>query len=496
MQQYKAVKNGVKHQNGTADSHLYRKVAGQIQEAIERGALQAGQKVPSVRRLSAQQSVSVSTVLQAYGVLEDTGWIEARPQSGYYVRHRLTPAARENPAPPEPAASQPSLDATSVNICDLAAQVMKAGGKPGLLNLSVALPGAELLPMRQLNQAMMSLMRRFPHISATYDVPPGCEALRIALARRSLEMGCQLTPDDILITSGATEALNLCLRAVTKPGDTIALESPTYYGVLQIIESLGLKALELPTHPRDGLSVSALEYALDSQPIQACFVMPCLNNPLGSSMPEASKQRMVELLAERGVPLIEDDSYGDLFFGPQRPRAAKSYDRTGNVLLCSSFSKTLAPGYRVGWVAPGRYAHDVEHFKLIGSVATTSLEPLTIAEFLSTGGYDRYLRRARRQYADQLTAMTQAIACYFPSGTCVTRPQGGFLLWVEIPPTGPGIQQSLDLFTAATREGVGLAPGPLFTARGKYGNCIRLNCSLPWSSEVEKAVQILGRLAS
>ncbi len=464
---------------------LYQEVARGIAQAIDGGALQPGQKVPSVRRLSAQKEVSVSTVLQAYRALENDGYIEARPQSGYFVRRRA-------PAPPEPEAPRESCaGATDISTGALVAQVLRSTGDPHLLNLSVAVPGRELLPTRAIERAMSLALRCHAGHSASYDMPPGCEALRVEIARRSMESGCALAPDDILLTSGATEAMNLCLRAVAGPGDTIALESPTYFGSLQVLESLGLRALELPTHPREGLSLEALEHALEHHAIAACLLMPTLSNPLGSTMPDARKKQLVEMLWARQIPLIEDDTYGDLSFAPARSRTAKSFDTSGNVLLCSSFSKTLGPGLRVGWVAAGRFRQDVEWLKMTSSMATASLPPLAVAEFLRGGGYDHYLRRTRRLYAAQLSSLAAAVARHFPDGTRLTRPNGGFLLWAELPER----VDTLALFFEALGQGISIAPGRLFSARDKYGHCLRLSAGLVWNDAIERAVQTLGRLA-
>ena len=468
------------------DEHLYQEIARGLTQAIECGALGIGQKVPSVRHMAAQKGVSVSTVLQAYRTLEDGGWVEARPQSGYFVRHRA-------PAPPEPEAPpcDPLAGATEIDLCALMQKVLRATSDPNLLNLSVAVPSPHLLPTRAIERAMAAVLRHQPGSSGHYDLPPGCSPLRAEIARRSVAMGAALAPDDILLTSGATEAMNLCLRAVTAPGDTVIIESPAYFGALQVLESLGLRALELPTHPREGLSLEALEVALESHEIKACLLMPNLSNPLGSTMPDAHKKRLVEMLAAREIPLIEDDTYGDLSFAPARPCTAKSFDATGNVMLCSTFSKTLGPGLRVGWVAAGRFRERVEWLKMTSNMASASLPPLAVAEFLQGGGYDHYLRRTRRTYAMQIEKLSEAVAGYFPTGTRLTRPTGSFLLWAEL----PAPVDTLQLFFAALEEKISIAPGRLFSARDKYPNCLRLSAGLPWNSETERAVQTLGRLA-
>jgi DNA-binding transcriptional MocR family regulator len=464
---------------------LYDHVAGQIAQLVEAGTLRPGERIPSVRTLSRQQGVSVSTVLQAYRLLEDRGLIEARPQSGYFVRpKRWTP-------PAEPAISRPARQATEVNVGELVMRVMQALENPALIRLGAAFPSPELLPTAQLNRGLAAVGRRSGSAGSEYSVPPGNLALRTQIARRALEAGCALSPDEIVITCGAMEALNLCLRVVAKPGDTIAIESPTYFGLLQCIELLGFKAVEIPTHPREGVSLDALGYALETHPIKACLFVLNFNNPLGSCMSDANKARLVEMLAEREIPLIDDDIYGDLAFSGRRPRTAKSFDRTGNVLLCDSFSKTLAPGYRVGWCAPGRWQRQVEQLKLVTTVATATLPQMAVADFLANGGYNHHLRRIRRLYAEKVHRMSQAVSESFPSGTRITRPTGGYVLWVEMPPS----VNSLELFDRALAAGISIVPGPIFSAKGKFKNFVRLNCGNPWSRTIEQAVIKLGRFA-
>jgi DNA-binding transcriptional MocR family regulator len=337
---------------------------------------------------------------------------------------------------------------------------------------------------------MASVGRRAPVAATSYDPPPGNRALRVQVARRAMEAGCTLAPDDIITTVGATEALNLCLRAVASPGDVIAIESPTFFGILQIIESLGMRVCEIPTYPREGICLDELEERLAVCRVKACVLTPNFSNPLGSCMPDQKKKQLVQILAQRKIPLIEDDIYGNLTFGPERPKVAKAYDTEGWVMLCDSFTKTLSPGYRVGWVAPGRFKEQVEFLKFVNTSATASLPQMAIAEFLQSGGYDHHLRRIRRLYAEQMKRMTEAVCRYFPAGTKVTRPTGGMCLWIELPPE----INSLAIYEQAMAIGISIAPGPLFSAKQKFNNFVRLNCGNPWSETIENAVRQLGEL--
>ncbi|MBI2950614.1 PLP-dependent aminotransferase family protein [bacterium] len=464
---------------------LYERVATQIARLIEHGAFRPGERIPSVRELSRQQQVSVTTVLEAYRSLEDRGLIEARPQSGYFVR------ARPMRLPPEPETSAPALRPTQVSTGELVMMVMRDVRDPALLQLGAAIPNLNLLPAEKLTRIMASIGRYRKLQSNSYDVAPGYRELRVQIARRLLTAGCALTPDEIVTTTGCQEALSLCLRTLCRPGDAVAIESPTYHFILQAIEVLGLRAVEIPTHPREGVILEALRLALDENPIRACLFVLNFSNPLGSCMPEEKKQTLVEMLTEREIPLIEDDIYGDLSFSPERPKVARAFDQKGLVLLCSSFSKTLSPGYRVGWVAPGRFQAEIERLKVVSSLATATLPQMAIAELLANGGYDHYLRKVRRVYARQVALMTRAIGKFFPEGTKVTRPSGGFVLWVEL----PGHVDSLELYEKARQAGITFAPGPIFSAKQRYRNFARLNAA-NWSEETEIALIRLGQMAA
>ena len=395
-------------QNGAP---LYEQVANKIDKLISSGAMRPGDRIPSVRKTCVQHGVSLTTAVQAYLLLENRGLIEARPKSGFFVRSRFADRALDPPT------SRPKPSATLVRVGSLQSRIFDAARTPGVAPLGAAYPGADNLPVAKMSRIMASVSRSAGARGISYDMPPGSEALRREIAKRSLDRGLNLSPDEIITTCGGTEALALCLRAVAKGGEVVAVESPTYFGVLQQIEEFGLKALEIPMHPRDGMDLDALEHALNGRRIAACLAVPNFNNPLGSLMPDAHKQRLVEILARRDVPLIEDDINGGLQHHGDRPHVAKSYDQEGRVLLCGSFSKTIAPGYRVGWVAPGRYYDKVKALKLTSTLATGSLPQLAIAEFMANGGYDHHLRSLRRHFAAQTHQMSDAVVEAFPTGS-------------------------------------------------------------------------------
>jgi DNA-binding transcriptional MocR family regulator len=471
--------------NRKSDTFLYEQVATDLGELIRQGTFRAGERIPSVRQLSRQRKISVTTVLQAYMLLENQGLIETRPQSGYYVRAKLPQQL------PEPEMSTPKQDPTLVSVRELVMMVLRDSTNPGLIQLGAAIPNTELVIPVKLNRIMASLSRQVEHQYNTYDIPPGNETLRIQIAQRAVGIGCNLTHADIVTTSGCLEAITLSLRAVCRPGDTVAIESPMYFGILQVLESLNLRALEIPTHPREGISISALKFAIQHNSIQACIVLSNFNNPLGSCIPDENKQVLVELLNQHEIPLIEGDVCGEIFFSGVRPGVCKAYDRKGLVLLCSSFSKDLVPGYRVGWVVPGRFKPTIEWLKYTTNVATSTLPQVAIAKFLESGGYDHHLRSIRRLYAGFVAQLSQAVERYFPRGTRVTRPNGGIVLWVQL----PDYADSLELYKRALQAGITLAPGYIFSATHQYKNFIRLNAAW-WSFETDRAMRRLGQLVA
>ncbi len=466
---------------------LYERIADSVARHIAGGTLAPGERLPSVRRLSEQNKVSVSTAVQVYVTLERRGLVEARPKSGFFVRpssRHLAPALRS---------SRPSARAAKVSLGELRMRLFELSAEPDIVPLGAATPNPALLPVAQLNRIMAGAVRRAAAQAISYAPLTGCESLRRQLARRSLEWGCHLAADDFIVTNGATEALSLCLRATVKPGQIVALESPTYFGILQIVESLGLLALEIPTHPQTGMDLDRLEVLLRAHPIAAVLAIPSFSNPMGSCMPTANRRRLVEMLSRRDVPLIEDDIYGDLAFPPaSRTGAAKGFDDKESVLLCGSVSKTLAPGWRMGWVAPGpRYYDAIKQLKFGSTLAAPSAPQLALADFLRDGGYDRHLRSLRRHYAEQVARMAQAVTECFPSGVRLSRPEGGFVLWIELPEN----VSALELQRRALEERVSVSPGPAFSSKGnQYQNFVRLSCGHPWSPRIERAVGVLGSL--
>ncbi len=460
---------------------LYSQVADRLQALIQDGVYRDGDRLPGVRVLSKQFSVSISTVLQAHQTLEARGYLQARERSGYFARLPAVDA-------PEPVMHRHRSRPVPVTAREMTLELC-ADEQKRMVPLATAIPHADYLPLRQIQQSTLWAARRGLE---TLDYAfPGKESFRRQIAQRMASVGVPVTPDDVLVTNGAQEAIILGLRAVTQPGDIVAVESPSFPGILQALEVVGLRAMEIPTHPSDGLSLEGLQLALEQWPLKACVVVTNHSNPMGARMPDERKKQLVSMLAAAGVPLIEDDIYGDLYHTGERPRPAKAFDRTDNVIYCNSFSKTISPGLRLGWMLPGRYMASARQQKYFSNLATASIPQLAVAHFLEQGGYDRYLRSARQNYREATERMRAAVARSFPVGTAVSRPQGGFVLWVQLPAGVSGTR----VYQRARAENINVAPGLMFSISDKFESCLRLNGGNPWSERIDQAIARLGALA-
>lgn len=464
--------------------HKYLLISGNIEQQIMSRVLKIGDKLPSVRLLSDQHEISVSTALQAYYHLEGKGLIESRPQSGYYVRFDPSRSPRKVEK------SMPRQEIQTKDVETIIGEVYDDLASPGITRFSLSVPAPELLPLARLNKSMMQALRDLPANGTQYEQVQGNALLRRQVARWSMEWGGRLQPDDIVTTAGCMNAISYCLMAITKPGDTIAVESPVYFGTLRFARSIGLNVLELPTDPDTGVDPDDVRRALRSHNIKACFFVTNFSNPLGYCMPDEQKEALVRLLAQHGVPLIEDDLYGDVYFGRSRPRSCKSFDEEGNVLWCSSISKTLAPGYRVGWVAPGKYLKQVKHLKLYHSITSPTAQQEAIATFLATGRYEHHLRKLRQTLHANSLRFIQAIGEYFPPGIKMSDPKGGFILWVELDKNIDTYQ----LYREALQHKISIAPGTMFSLHDRYQNCLRLSYGMQWTPEVDRALRKLGQL--
>src|SRR5262245_33930462 len=467
------------------DAYRYEELARFITTLVDVGTLMPGIRAPSLRSISRERKVSMATAVQAYRLLEDRGVLEARPQSGFYVARRQP--ERQPPKPPPP-----SGRATAVSVSGVIVQLLEHATDPTPVPLGCAMPGSDLVNASRLGRHLARAAREHGRDYNIYTGPQGHAQLRREIARRAVRWGRALSPDELVITVGCTEALILSLRAVARPGDTIAIESPTYFGLLHALEALGLRALELPTDATEAIKLAALQEAIAGNQVAACLFASSFNNPLGCTMPDTKKLAVLDLLARYDVPLIEDDIYGDICFAPERPKPFIALDRCGNTIYCSSFSKPVAPGYRIGWVAAGRHLSRILDAKAAFTLCGSVLPQAAFAEFLASGGYDSHLRRIRRVFAHNIETMTRAIDRSFPTATRVSRPAGGFVLWLELPPQ----VKTRPLFQRALEEGICFAPGEVFSASGRFANCLRLNCGHSREHRMERGIARLGALVN
>ena len=471
----------------TKRTPLYREIAAKISRMIQQGSYRPGERLPSIRELSCRLRIGINTTTQAYALLENARIVEARPQSGYYVCQRSQTLEKRQGM----LQAKTDISASSVCLGETHMQIISTIADKRLIPLGRGVPCIELLPIAKLNRMLATQGRLYPKDCISYSAANGSIRLRTQIAKRSLDYGCAFSPEQVIVTSGCMEAVALALLTICRAGDTVVVESPTNYTFLNFIQWMGLKVLEIPTSSKDGINLDVLSYAIQQNTIRACIVISNFTNPIGCLTPDAKKRELVRLLAKHDIALVEDDIYGDLGFGHNRPAAYKSHDENEHGFLCSSFSKTLAPGYRVGWIAPPtRYLEKIKDLKSLLNMATPSPTQLAVAEFLSNGGYDRHLRATRKILCERMTAMRESILRNFPFGTRVTTPDGGYLLWVEMPEE----IDTFKLFQETLKEGISIAPGRLFSTNDRFKSCMRLNCSF-WSERIEKVIQTIGRIA-
>lgn len=461
---------------------LYMKIADIIEKQIFNGTLKLGDKIPSIRILKQLHNVSINTIKQAYLELESKSLIESIPKTGYFVSKV---SQRKLPLPTVALIDDSKGTKTRV---DLITKVFDTLNNAEITQFSLGVPDPNLLPIQRLNKTLITVNSQLSNGGTNYQSAQGSQNLRNTIAKWSMFFNGSLTGDDFVTTSGAMNALYYCLSSVTKPGDTVAVESPVYFGILQLIKSLNLKVLEIPSHPNTGMDLNILQKSLSK--IRACCVVSNFSNPLGSLMPVENKMALVSMLAEKDIPLIEDDLYGSLYFGSERPLPCKAFDENENVMYISAVSKTLAPGYRVGWVAAGKYKNEIIKRKLLTTISTPSLYEETIANFLDHGKYDHHLRSLRKTLNFNYLKYKDTIEQYFPEDTKISTPKGGYMLWLEL-------NKNIDtakLFDYAIQKNISFAPGRMFTQHNQYNNYLRLSFALEWNEKLKEELILLGEL--
>jgi DNA-binding transcriptional MocR family regulator len=462
----------------------YQNIAQQLVSLIDKRVLRAGDRLPSIRRATRSHQVNPGTVLRAYRDLEAQGLIESRPRSGYYVR-RVLPVRRR-----EAAAKSPPAIPAPVVVDDLIVELVTALSRPHLISFGLDILNPDLLPGEDLNRAAVRAVRSSKPAGIIRGLTPGNPELRRLIALRYLDSDVGISEEEILISNGGLDAVTLCLRALSKPGDTIAIETPNAWPQLGAIVGMGLRVREIPTDPVEGVDLTCLEETFRFRSVKAYVAMPTFQNPLGFRMSDEKKRALAKLAARYEIPVIENDRVAELYFDGARPRPVKAFDRSGHVLHCGSFATWLAPAYKIGWVAAGRYRREVEKTKILLSLYTSPACQAVMAQFLAHGQIEQHLRRLRRGLAARCEVMVDAITEEFPAGCRVTHPAGGFVLWVELPPD----VDSLKLYQLAIGKGVSIAPGPMFSAQRHYRNCLRLNFGYASIQDMRSGIHTISEL--
>jgi len=464
----------------------YITLANKIASMIESGIYKAEDKLPSLRSLHKENGLSIGTVLQAFNYLIDKGLITSQEKSGYYVSYR---SGRKLPTPQ---ALPVSFSERTVHIDQLLHKLRRDGTSRGFVSFANALPDNHLLPFNSIKRAIQETSRDITGNYLKLEQRNGNLQLREEIAKRSFFWKGSVHADELVITNGCMEAIICCLKTVTQPGDTILVQDPCYYGIMQALEYLDLKVATIPSHAETGIEVADLKDACSKLNIKACILVSNFNNPDGASFSTEQKKQIAAFANQKQIPIIEDDLYGELFFKGSRPDTIKAYDENGWVMYCNSFTKTLVPGFRIGWCAPGRFVHQVARVKSMHNGSTSNLGQRVAQQLLEQGTYDRHLQKFRQELNKNLVRTTALIEQHFPEGTKISRPTGGLVIWVEL----PEILNAAKLQEDAFNKDVTYAPGELFSAKGDYQNYLRISYCNLWETKIEKALIKLGQLFS
>ncbi|MCY0966615.1 PLP-dependent aminotransferase family protein [Parathalassolituus penaei] len=465
----------------TADQEFrYQQLEQQLLAGIQQQRWRLGERLPSIRDLCQQFEASKATVQHALQRLEAQGLLEARPKSGFYVTLRpgaiSPPQARNRLEPPQP-----------VNVSQLLLDIMR---RSAAFDILPGRPSGDLPPgIVALNRSIgRALRRQRGDDYLYYDDPAGLPALREQLCLHLSRRGCQLPVDQLAITSGCQHALFLALMACCKAGDVVAVESPGFYGLLQLLEQLQLQVIEIPSPTSTGMDPDALEAALARWPIRACIVSPAFSTPGGALMPDAHRQRLLTLAEQHDMAMIEDDIYADTAFATP-PDPLKALDQHGRVILCSSFSKSLSRDLRLGWISGGRWHARILHLKLVTQLASSRSLQQGVADFLEDGSFSSHLRRQKYLLREQRDRLLAALRIW-PGNHRISTPEGGLAVWLELDQDA----DTLTLYPQALQAGVVITPGPLFSASGQFHHCLRLSFAHDWTPSRLQALQTLSGL--
>lgn len=464
--------------------YKYEKIIDYIQSAINKGVLKFNGKLPSLRKISTEFDCAISVAMQAYTELEVRGRIYAVEKSGFFVSEQ----SKHNI--PSPQKEKHKLESEISKSNNLTKMVIDLSINKSVVNFGAGVPDQAILPINRLKKSFIKISKEQPQLLSQYSCVNGFEKLRQELAYLMLNKGVNVSSEELIITNGCSEAVAIAIKAVTSAGDTIAIESPVFFGIINILEQLERKVIELPTSPDKGIDLVTLEQLIKNKKVSACIITATFQNPLGHIMPQASKRKLVDLAARYNIPIIEDDLYGECSFNNKNYHPLKYYDYADIVLYCSSFSKTLSPGSRIGWLIPSQYKLQCESIKIAETFGGPVIVQAAMADFLHENGYEYHIKRLRKFISVQTHQVKQFILKYFPSDIKVTNPQGGYFLWIEL---NKNIN-TMELFHEAIKNNISIIPGPVFSTSNKYNNCFRISCGSPITEKIEHGIKKLAKM--
>lgn len=445
----------------------YRQLAEKFIDDIRAGKLAAGDRLLSLRQFARQHGVSLSTAVSCYAELESLGWLVARPKAGFFVAPKRLATQRPEWTP-------------------FASQVATPPGQQRYASVLSGPLGTARLSLDEASQSALErsfrrAMKRAGQRLSCYPAAQGEAALREALAGHFSQCGFALDGDELVISHGCMDAVKTALEVCTRPGDAVAISSPCYNGLLDVLSQLSLRIVEIPSLD-EGIDLDQLEHHLQLGTVQAGLFCTTHMNPQGITMSVAQKQRLAQLANRYRVPVIEDDVYLELAHHQHVPLPAAYHDEEGFVVWCGSVSKTLSPSYRLGWCRPGRYFQPYVQRTL----GVPTLMQLALADFIDAGAYARHLKHTRYRLARDKQQYLDYLARHLPEGCRISQPDGGLVLWIQV----PGLD-SWTLGQAAEQAGLDIRVGALFTASDRYRDCLRINIGFPFDEPVQRELQAL-----
>jgi DNA-binding transcriptional MocR family regulator len=466
--------------------YLYHDLEMSLRKKILQGSYPPASKLPSIRQMCLQVNVSKTTVLSAYTRLEAQGLIEARDRSGYYVRSAINLQNSHRTSLKQPNTSQPIMTPVLISRTQVFLDIMHRGAVFDLIS-----PGQDVPANTQLRRCLSKGMRQQNSSQQlNYDQPRGNRELINQICNNTNLGAGSMQPEDVIISNGCQHALLLAIIATTEPNDIIAIESPAFYGALQLIEVLGRKVLEISSSTDSGLNLETLAQAAANWDIRAIIVSPAFSTPTGACMPEQNKITLLAIAAQHMFTIIEDDIYASLYFRFEKPRSIYSYDTQGLVILCSSLSKSVSRDLRIGWIASKKYSQKILALKIATVMASSASQQQGLSYYIKEGHLDRHLKQRRQLLESQKNQLLTLIQQHMSHAISVSQPHGGLVLWLEL---GNDID-TMALYKKAREQGITITPGSLFSAQNTYQSYLRVSFSQPWSEERRAAFKLLAKL--